>query len=121
MPVWRVFLQAKEEFTARTKTTSGDVQEQPFFVIGFVECTVVFKQSRLPQTCVNNIILAKVIPLQKHPQKYFYPKPIEVWNKLEDDLMKILHFTRLYFFHVFCAVVRIVHLSALLQANMTTA
>jgi len=72
---------------AHTKTISGDVQEQPFFVIGFVECTVVFKQSRLPQTCVNNIILAKVIPLQNHPQKCLYPKPIEVWNKLEDDLM----------------------------------
>ena len=65
-----------------------------------------------------NIILAKVIHLQNPPQKCFYPKPIEVWNKLEDDLMKN---PSLHTFHVYYAVVRIIHLSALQQAKMTAA
>ena len=61
----------------------------PCFIVGFAQCTFVFKQSDTT-TISEGYIVVRVFPLQEHPQKLFYPKPAEVWqnphtNQLQDS------------------------------------
>lgn len=62
---------------AHTVGTLGSTKLGPCFILGFMQCTVLFTD---PDHSTD-YILVKVFPLQEHPQKNYYPFPEEVWQK----------------------------------------
>ena len=70
----------------RYKDENNVIQECSCFIVGFVECTVVFRS--MP---VSKFILAKVVPLQEHPQKDFYAKPVLIFQKPDTHFLSNSH------------------------------
>lgn len=65
----------------RNQTQSSEVLKYPYFIVGFVRCTVFFDPNlESGSTISEEIMLIKAVPLQQHHQRYYYPQPVEVWR-----------------------------------------
>ena len=67
-----------------TKADQSDTIYIPNFITGFLKCHILFRDGQE----TKDYILVKVIPLQPHSKKNYYPKPVEVWQMPNDDYLK---------------------------------
>lgn len=54
---------------------------KPCFITKFVQCSVYLTNPE----CSNDYVLVQAFPLEEHQQKEYYPHPVTIWKKPEDN------------------------------------
>ena len=78
---------------------------QPCFIVGFAQCTVIFKQDSSDDHILckeHNFV--KVFPLSNHAQQYFFPQPIQV--RQNPDSNELRNSSKLTYIHVSAIICR---------------
>ena len=106
----------------RNQIQSGEILKYPCFILGFIKCTAFNKLSTYSDLISTNgteFILLRVIPLQEHHQRYYYPQPVEVWRMPNPDFLMTLIIMLIFIYLVYSASVHILCLLVIVYMCVT--